>query len=254
MSTRGDGLQRVGVGPHARLEMRISPWLAHLYTATGVVLGFLALLAIIAKNFQTAFLWLFVAIVVDGTDGWLARRLRVEQRLPTFSGARLDDIVDYVTYVFVPACLLYQAGSIPPWGALPVTSAMLLSSAYGFASQEAKTPDHFFTGFPSYWNVVALYVFLARMPGWVNAVILLTLCGLVFVRTVYVYPSRTSMWRTATIAAACVWGAMLLWMIWALPDRSVGMLMVSLLFPLYYAVLSMMLTHRRNPLGPRATS
>jgi len=221
-------------------------WLAHLYTATGVIFGFLALLAIAAENFRAAFLWLFVAMLVDGTDGWLARRLRVEERLPFFSGARLDDIVDYVTYVFVPVYLLYQAGSIPPRGALPVTIAILLSSAYGFANEEAKTHDHFFTGFPSYWNIVALYLFVARMPGWLNAVILLALCGLVFVRTAYIYPSRMSTLRTVTVLSGSLWGVVLLWMIWRLPDRSPGLLIVSLLFPLYYAALSIILSQRRK--------
>lgn len=219
-------------------------WLAHLYTATGLIVGFVALVAIAAGNFRAAFLWLFAAVLVDATDGWLARALHVE-RLPSFSGARLDDIVDYVTYVFVPAYLLYRAGSIAPAAALPVTSLILLASAYGFASSEAKTADHFFTGFPSYWNIVALYLFLARMPRWANALILLTLCGLVFVRTTYVYPSRMSTLRMLTIVAGSAWGALLLWMIWTLPNRSPGLLLVSLAFPAYYAVLSLILTRRR---------
>jgi phosphatidylcholine synthase len=221
-------------------------WLAHLYTATGLVFGFLALLAVVAENFRAAFLWLLAAGVVDASDGWLARALRVEERLPSFSGARLDDIVDYVTYVFVPAYLLYRAGAIAPAAALPVISAILLSSAYGFASSEAKTADHFFTGFPSYWNIVALYLFLAMMPGWLNAVILLTLCGLVFVRTAYVYPSRMSTLRTVTVVGGSIWGALLLWMIWRLPDRSPRVLFLSLAFPLYYAAISLVLHRRRT--------
>ena len=220
-------------------------WLAHLYTATGLIFGFVALSEVAAEHFRAAFLWLFVALLVDATDGWFARALQVE-RLPSFSGARLDDIVDYVTYVFVPAYLLYRAGSIAPAAALPVTSAILLASAYGFASSEAKTADHFFTGFPSYWNIVALYLFLARMPGWVNALILLTLCGFVFVRTTYVYPSRMSTLRSLTIVAGSAWGALLLWMVWRLPDRSPGVLLVSLTFPAYYAVLSFVLHRQRR--------
>lgn len=224
--------------------MRLA-WLAHLYTATGLIFGFVALVAVAAGNFRAAFLWLFVAVLVDATDGWLARACQVG-RLPSFSGARLDDIVDFLTYVFVPAYLLYRAGSIAPVVALPVTSAILLASAYGFASSEAKTADHFFTGFPSYWNIVALYLFLARMPGWANALILLTLCGLVFVRTTYVYPSRMSTLRRLTIVAGSAWGVLLLWMIWTLPNRSPGLLLVSLAFPAYYAVLSLILNRRRQ--------
>lgn len=225
--------------------MYLSPWFAHLYTATGLIFGFVALVAVAAGSFRAAFLWLFVAVLVDATDGWLARACQVE-RLPSFSGARLDDIVDYLTYVFVPAYLLYRAGSIAPVVALPVTSAILLASAYGFASSEAKTTDHFFTGFPSYWNIVALYLFLARMPGWANALILLALCGLVFVRTTYVYPSRMSTLRRVTIVAGSAWGALLLWMIWTLPNRSPGLLLVSLAFPAYYVVLSLILHRRRQ--------
>ena len=226
--------------------MQYFAWLAHLYTATGLIFGFLALLAISAEDFRAAFLWLFVAVLVDASDGWLARSLRVEERLPSVSGARIDDIVDYVTYVLVPAYLLYRAGSLPAWCALPVTSALLLSSAFGFAHTEAKTSDHFFTGFPSYWNIVALYLFVAHLPAWLNAVILLSLAGLVLVRTTYVYPSQMPTLRLITIAAGSVWGAMLLWMIWILPARSPAVLLASLAFPVYYTALSIVLHRRRN--------
>jgi phosphatidylcholine synthase len=225
--------------------MHYLAWLAHVYTGTGLICGFLALLALSTEDFRTAFLWLFVAVVVDASDGWLARSLRVEARLPSVSGARLDDLVDYVTYVLVPAYLLYRAGSLPARCALPVTSALLLSSAFGFAHTEAKTSNHFFTGFPSYWNIVALYLFVAHLPAWLNAVILLTLAALVFVRTTYVYPSQMPTLRLVTIAAGSIWGAMLLWMIWILPERSPALLLASLAFPVYYAALSIV-WHRRR--------
>jgi phosphatidylcholine synthase len=220
-------------------------YLAHLYTATGAVLGFLALLAVASGDFRAAFLWLFAAAVVDASDGWLARRLKVAERLPAFSGAKLDDIVDYLTYVFVPGYLLYRADVLPESFALPVISAILVASLYGFCHEEAKTSDHFFTGFPSYWNIVAFYVYMLRWPSWVNAVILLTLCGLVFVRTTYVYPSRMPVLQTETILAGLVWGALLLWLVWRLPERSPIAAMMSLAFPLYYTMLSILLDRRR---------
>lgn len=221
-------------------------WAAHLYTATGLIFGFLALLAAVAGDFRAAFFWLFVAVLVDASDGWLARALRVEERVPSFSGARLDDIVDYLTYVFVPAYLLYRAETLPPWGALAVTGTILLSSAYGFAQQHAKTVDHFFTGFPSYWNIVAFYLYAAGLAAWINAVVLLICCSLVFVRTTYVYPSRMRTLRGVTIGAGSVWAALLLWMIWALPERFPGLLLLSLLFPAYYTVVSVMLHGQRR--------
>jgi phosphatidylcholine synthase len=221
------------------------PYLAHLYTATGVVLGFLALLAVASGDSRAAFLWLFAANIVDASDGWLARRLKVAERLPAFNGAKLDDIVDYLTYVVVPSYLLYRADALPESFALPVISAILVASLYGFCHEEAKTSDHFFTGFPSYWNIVAFYVYVLRWPSWVNAVILLTLCGLVFVRTTYVYPSRMPVLQTGTILAGLVWGALLLWLVWRLPERSPIAAMTSLAFPLYYTMLSIFLGRRR---------
>jgi phosphatidylcholine synthase len=221
------------------------PYLAHLYTATGALLGFLALVAVAARDFRQAFLWLFAAAVVDASDGWLARRLKVAQRLPDFNGARLDDVVDYVTYVFVPAYLLFGSGALSPSYALLVVGAVLLASLYGFAQEDAKTPDHFFTGFPSYWNIVALYVYVLEWPSWANTLILVTLCGLVFVRTTYVYPSRMPVLKSLTIWAGLVWATLLLWIVWKLPVRSTTTVAISLVFPFYYALLSIYLDRRR---------
>jgi phosphatidylcholine synthase len=169
-----------------------SAWLVHAYTASGAVLAFLATQAATARNFRTAFLWLFAAVLIDSTDGLLARSARVHERLPNFSGQKLDDIVDYLTFVFVPAVIVWQAGSVTGWWTIPVVAAMLLSSLFGFVSEDAKTDDHFFTGFPSYWNIVVLYLVVLELSPVLNAVILLTLSALVFVRIGYVYPTRTT--------------------------------------------------------------
>ncbi len=169
----------------------LAAWLAHAYTASGVVLAFLATRAVVEHRYREAFLWLALQIFVDSTDGVLARRARVATLLPWFNGSKLDDIVDYLTYVFVPALLVWRALLVPDAWALPVACAMLLASAFGFNREDAKTSDHFFTGFPSYWNIVVLYLFVARLTPVVNAVILLSLAVLVFVPIRYVYPSRT---------------------------------------------------------------
>lgn len=209
------------------------------------MLGLLALVAGVGQDFRTAFLWLFAAVIVDGTDGWLARRFRVAERLPTVDGSRLDDIVDYVTYVFVPAYLIQRAGLLPDRIGLVTVAAVLLASAYGFARTDAKTPDHFFTGFPSCWNVVALYLYLAEWPRWSNAAALGVLCLLVFVPSVYVYPSRTPVLRGITVTLAAIWGLLLLLLVWRLPERSPGWTAVSLAFPVYYGALSVVLSTRR---------
>ena len=223
-----------------------SAWTAHAYTASGVLLAFLATLAIFAGHFRTAFLWLFTAVLVDATDGWLARRVRVGDRLPQFSGQKLDDLVDYLTFVFVPALLLWRADLLPSHGGFGIVAAILLSSAYAFARDDAKTSDHFFTGFPSYWNVLALYLFVAGLTPATNGIILLALVALVFVPIRYVYPTRTRVLRPLTLTLAALWAAAILAIILGLPHPSAALVGVSLLFPAYYTVLSLVLQARRN--------
>jgi phosphatidylcholine synthase len=123
---------------------------------------------------------------------------------------------------------------------------MLLSSAYGFVSGDAKTHDLFFTGFPSYWNIVVLYLFAFQLAPLFNAAILLALAGLVFVRIGYVYPTRTAAWRTLTVSLCCVWGVMIFILILQLPSPSALLVGLSLFFPIYYAGLSIALHRQRS--------
>ena len=206
-------------GAHPRTERsRIFAWSVHAYTASGAIAAFAMVVAVIDGRYQLAFLLMVAATVVDGTDGMLARLAHVQESTPLFDGARLDDIVDYLTFVFVPALLVFEAGLLPEgWGAA-VPIAMLLSSAYGFSMADAKTDDHFFTGFPSYWNIAVLYLYAAKLPAIVNAAVLLALSVLVFVRIRYVYPTRTPVLRGLTIALCIVWGLMTVQMIGMLPD------------------------------------
>ncbi len=224
----------------------VSAWLVHLYTASGALFAFVALNRIFYDRYRDAFFWLGLAVLVDATDGVLARRADVASRLPWFNGPKLDDIVDYLTYVFVPAFLVWQALLVPDRWAMVVVGAMLLSSLYGFNRDDAKTEGHFFTGFPSYWNIVVFYLYLAGWAPQVNAAILLVLAALVFVPVRYVYPSRTPMWRTPTIALGALWGVLMIAMLWRLPAVSRPLFWASLVFPLYYLVLSLAL-HARRP-------
>jgi phosphatidylcholine synthase len=223
-----------------------SAWFVHAYTASGAVLAFLATQAATTRNFRMAFLWLFVAVLVDSTDGLLARAARVHERLPNFSGQKVDDLVDYLTFVFVPAVIVWQAGVITePW-TIPVVAAMLLSSLFGFVSEDAKTDDHFFTGFPSYWNIVALYLVVLGLSPVLNAVILLILSALIFVRIGYIYPSRMITARTLTLTLGSLWGLMMLALIIQLPTPHKSMAWLSLFFPVYYTALSLVLHARRS--------
>ena len=226
-------------------------WFVHLYTASGAVAAFLATLAVFDGRYRDAFIWLAVSTFLDATDGLLARLAAVKETLPGFVGARLDDIVDYLTFVFVPILLLHRAGALPSGWGLVVGCAVLLSSAYGFASLDAKTDDHFFTGFPSYWNIVALYLFAFRFSPSVNGIVLAVLCALVFVRIGYVYPSRTPTLQGLTIVLGAIWAVMMIVVILLLPDAPRLLLTTSLFFPVYYAILSLVLWQRRDRSGAR---
>ena len=214
-------------------------WLAHLYTASGLVLAFLSTLAVIHHDYRAAFFWLAVQVLVDATDGVLARAARVSQVLPWFNGAKLDDIVDYLTYVFIPALIVWDAQIVMASWTLPVAAAMLLASGYGFNRDDAKTADHFFTGFPSYWNIVVLYLVVAGWTPIVNAIILLLFAVLVFVPIRYLYPSRTPVFRLSTNLLAAAWGVALLVMIWQYPVVSRPLFLASFAFPIYYLAISL---------------
>jgi len=226
--------------------MRLAAWAVHAYTASGAVMALLALVAGLDGDYRTALLWLAAQVFVDSTDGTLARLARVKEVTPQFDGTRLDDLVDYLAYVFVPAVLILRAGLLPAAWAVPVVALVLLSSGYGFARDDAKTADHFFTGFPSYWNVVAVYLFAFRAAPWVNAVVLLALVALVFVRVRYVYPSRTAVLRGLTIALGSVWAVQMLLLIRWIDAPPAGLAWSALAYPAYYFGLSFWLEWRRR--------
>jgi phosphatidylcholine synthase len=229
-------------------------WLAHLYTAFGAVLALAATVAVFDSRVRDVFLLLSAATFIDSTDGWLARAVRVKERLPGYDGARLDDIVDYLTYVFVPVLLVIHEGLVPPGWGLPVGGLVLLASAYGFGQADAKvaTSDHFFTGFPSYWNIVAVYLYAYRLPPAVNALVLTALAVLVFAPIRYVYPSRTRTLRIPTLVLGVTWAVAMLIVIWRLPATTGPWLPLSLVFPVYYVGLSLFL-HVRDALRLRSS-
>jgi phosphatidylcholine synthase len=222
------------------------PWLVHALTASGAFVAYLALVAIVNSNLRVAFLWLTIATVIDSVDGLLARLARVKERAPMLDGARLDDIVDYLTYVFVPGAIMWHAGVLPPAAASFVVAGMLVASACGFARVDAKTDDHLFTGFPSYWNIVAVYFLALRTPKMVNALVLVALSVLVFVPIRCVYPSRTRELMRVTVPFGIVWSVCMLAVVWFLPDPPRWLVYTTLPFVAYYVALSVWLTAKRS--------
>jgi phosphatidylcholine synthase len=224
----------------------IAAWLVHAYTAGGLVLALLAARAVIDYDYRTAFFWLWLQVLIDATDGLLARRAKVTERIPWFDGSKLDDIVDYLTYVFVPALFVWRSLLVPDAWTLLVAAAMLVSSGYGFSRKDAKTADHFFTGFPSYWNAVVFYLLVVGWPSLANAAVLLVFVLLVFIPVRYVYPSRTPILQRSTNVLGSIWSVLMLLMLWQYPAVSRLVLWVSLAFPVYYFALSLWLWGRRG--------
>jgi phosphatidylcholine synthase len=223
-------------------------WLVHLYTASGAVLALLAIDAVYHGAYGAAFGWMTLATWIDSTDGALARHFRVKEVVPQFDGARLDDIVDYLNYVLVPVLLTFVAGLIPN-GTVGVCVAMLplLASGYGFAQVNAKTPDHFFTGFPSYWNIVVLYLYVLGLPVWLNVTTIAFLSAMVFVPIRYLYPSRSPVARGLTYVLGGIWGLLVVALLTQFPSPSRTLAIVSLFFPAYYVGLSLYLHLTRPP-------
>ena len=223
----------------------IFAWLVHLYSALGAVIAFIAILFIEQLRFQETFFLMTLAVAIDASDGTLARAARVKELLPNFDGDRLEDIIDYFNYVVVPCLLLIRANLLPSQDALWLIAFPLLASAYGFCQKQAKTADHFFLGFPSYWNIVALYLYVLRAPLWFNAFLILTLAILVFVPIRYIYPSRSPYLRSWTNTLGILWGLAILAIIYWLPEPPREIVLVSLIFPGYYVCLSLWLELHR---------
>lgn len=242
--------------PHSDSWHRLGAMSVHVYTALGVVLALLMVHMSYAGEVEIV-LWLFLAaMIIDGSDGFLARRLRVKEVVPGFDGALLDNIIDYITYAFAPMVLLWSAGYLPDgWLGGVVASVPLLASCYQFCRSDAKTDDHFFLGFPSYWNIAAFYLIVLGASTAATTTTLLVLTVLVFVPVKYVYPSRTetAWWLTMTLTT--LWLGLYALILLQYPSPSLWLIALSGGYVLYYAVLSLRLTlNRRSQDGDSAGS
>jgi phosphatidylcholine synthase len=233
-----------------RAVRRALAWAVHAYTALGLVAA-AGMAALVVRGDDRSLAWAFVlmlaATLIDATDGALARAARVKDVIPGFDGRRLDDLIDFLTFTFLPLLLLWRATVLPPdlaWCWL----VPLLASAYGFCQVQAKTPDNYFLGFPSLWNVVALYLYLLRLPAGAALAIVWLLALLTFVPSRYLYPSRSSSrLNLLTNALGAAWTVLLVWILARLlteeavaPAEGVTwwLTVLSLAYPVYYLAVS----------------
>src|SRR6202050_3616476 len=173
----------------------------HIFTALGAACALLALIAAVRADWPGMFVWLGVALIIDGVDGSFARRLRVAEVLPRWSGDVLDLVVDILNYVFVPAYALATSGLLPASLAVPLGALIVITASLYFADRWMKTADYYFRGFPAVWNVAAFYFFLLKPPSWLNAIVVVALSVLTFVPIHFVHPVRIARWRNFTLAA-----------------------------------------------------
>jgi len=222
---------------------RVAAGLVHAYTATGAVLALL-MVHFAYEGEVRAVLWLFLAaMVVDGSDGFLARHFEVKTVMPGFDGALLDNIVDYMTYAFAPMVLLWANGYLPDGVLGGVVAAVpLLASCYQFCRSDAKTDDYFFLGFPSYWNVVAFYAIVASFGIGLTTLVILVCTVLVFVPVKYLYPSRTEKLWYLNMALSVLWMAVYAVIVALMPDQPTWLIVLSLIYPVYYVGVSLWLT------------
>lgn len=231
-------------------------WCVHAYTALGLVAAAGMAVLIVAgghESFRWTLVLMLVATLIDATDGVLARAVRIKEVLPGFDGRRLDDLVDYLTYAALPLLLVWRAQIVSDGPAALVLLVPLLASAYGFCQVAAKTEDGYFCGFPSYWNVVAFYLYVLHryvvpLPGWFAIAVLLGFSLLTFVPTRYVYASQGGRLNRLTIMLAAVWTGLVVWILYRWPPPAPasvsdgnffrGLILVSLFFPVYYMVAS----------------
>ena len=211
----------------------------HLYTSTGIIFSFLATIALINQDIRVFLVSLFIAVIIDGTDGTLARKCAIKEILPNFDGARLDDLIDYLTYVFLPCVGLIQFNVLPS-GLAWLAVIPMLASLYGFCQKNSKTEESF-VGFPSYWNIIFLYLYILAMPTAGTIVALLFFSVLTFVPLKYVYPSKTRWLQSTTIMLSMLYaGIIALICFFPASDWVREAAFLSLIYPAYYMLISVL--------------
>lgn len=243
-------------------RLRLLGWGVHAYTGLGLVIAALIARSLLSDDphrFRDAFLLMAIATLIDATDGFFARRLRVKETIPSFDGRRLDDIVDFLNYTFLPLLLLYQTDLLPN-GQKGWLLAPLLASAYGFCQVSAKTEDGFFLGFPSYWNLAAFYLYLLRPPVIVAIVLLVGFAAMTFLPTRYLYPSQPGRLNRLANWLGAPWALLLIGILIqlgpgpVLPPNLRLLIAISMVYPAFYLFASWGLSLRLYLAGKNAKS
>lgn len=231
------------------MPARLAALSVHMLTATGAVFAMLAMLAAVEEAWSLMFLWLVVAFAVDGIDGPLARRADVRRHAPEYDGALLDLIIDYLTYVFIPAYALFKSGLLPGWTGWSAIILITFASVIYFSDTRMKTRDYSFSGFPACWNMVVLVLFALQPPFWASLAVVAVLSVAMFLPLPFVHPARTARGRALSLPVAVAWTLSAGWAAWAdfaPPAPVLWVLLASSLYLLLAGLVISRLPRRRG--------
>ena len=221
---------------------KIAAWAVHGFTASGAVLGFLAIISILNNDLIGAFLWLGLALLIDGIDGSLARKIGVLDKTPNIDGSTLDNVIDYLNYVIIPALMIYWFQMVPNGWEIILPAGMFAVSLYTFANINMKTNDYYFSGFPAVWNIVVLYFYILNTHPIINVIIILLLFVFTFIPIKFVHPLRVKKIRNLTIFCTVLWSATTLKLVTTNPDINLFaeqkiVLLIWIVCSMYFATI-----------------
>ena len=222
---------------------KIAAWAVHSFTASGAVLGFLALISIFNNDQVGSFLWLGLALLVDGLDGTIARKIGVVDKAPNIDGSTLDNLIDYLNYVIIPSLMIYWFQMVPNGWEIIIPAGIFAVSLYTFANINMKTTDYYFSGFPALWNIVVLYFYILNTNIYINLIVIIFLSILTFIPIKFVHPLRVKKLRNITIFCTIIWSATTLKLVTTSPEINLFndekiVLSIWIICSFYFAIIS----------------
>lgn len=231
--------------PRTPVKPVAAAFAVHVFTACGAGCALFALLAAVGAHWSAMFAWLGLALAIDGIDGSLARRLRVAEVLPRWSGEVLDLVVDILNYVFVPAYALVAGGLLPHPLAVPLGLVIVVTGVLYFADRSMKTADNYFRGFPAIWNAAVFYLFLLKLPDLITAAIVVALAVLTFAPVRFIHPVRITRLRMLTLAALVLWALLALVAVWHNLEPNPWITAILCVLAIYFVGIGFL--RRRHP-------
>lgn len=217
---------------------KILAWSVHVFTASGLLAGFMAILAVQEHDWRKAMFWMIMTLIIDGIDGTFARLFRVKEVLPNMDGKTMDYVIDFATYAIIPAYMFYEAALVPEVWNLPLTFLILLVSVLYYGKEGMVSEDQYFVGFPVLWNMVLFYyLFVTDYSPMAYVVLTIIFAILHFVPIKFVYPSQNYYFKIPTIINTIIFIITLLLLVFYYPEKPLWLIITAYITATYYAVM-----------------